>query len=257
MLSTVTNLFSPQGVIQLGERASNGTVKTYFDLGNAPKISVSLSTEIEEIKDSTTGQRLTMARIEKGKSAEVTMELHSFDKRTLNVLLRGSQSTVVSGTVTAEAMQSGMAIGDIYRTTKPFISSVVVKDSTATPLTLVADTHYTVDADSGLIRILNLGAFVQPFKVDYAYASADVNAMFTTAQKEYVLFFSGVNTADASEPVLVELYKVVFDPAENIDFISEAVNTFSLKGSLLVDETKSATDTVLGQFGRIMTKTPV
>lgn len=257
MLSTATTLFSSQGVIQLGERATNGTVKTFFDLGNSPKIGISLKTDVEEIKESTTGQRLPMARLEKGKSAEVSMDLHNFDKRTIQVLLRGTQTTVAGSTVTAEAMQSGMAVGDIYRTAKPFISTVVVKDSTGTPLTLVSGTDYTLDADAGLIRILNLGAYVQPFKVDYAYASADVNAMFTTEQKEYVLFFSGVNTADASKPVLVELYKVVFDPADNIDFINDQVNTFSLKGSLLIDETKSASDATLGQFGRIMIKTPV
>jgi hypothetical protein len=257
MLSTVTSLFSSQGVIQLGARAADGTVKTFFDIGNAPKISVSLKTDVEEIKESYSGHRLLMARLEKGKSAEISMELHNFDKRTIEVLLRGTQTHVVSGTVTAEAMQSGMAVGDIYRTAKPFISTVVIKDSAGTPATLAYGTDYTLDADAGLVRLLNVTGFTQPFKVDYAYAGADVNAMFVTAQQEYTVFFSGVNTANADKPVLVELYRTIFDPAENIDFISDNVNTFTIKGSLLIDSTKSASDPTLGQFGRIMTKTPV
>ncbi|MFH1493741.1 MAG: hypothetical protein ABIG70_02970 [Pseudomonadota bacterium] len=257
MLSTETSLFSSQGVIQLGERAANGTVKTFFDVGNAPKISVSLKTDVEEIKESTSGQRLPMARLEKGKSAEISMELHNFDKRTIEVLLRGLQTAVAASTVTAEAMQIGMAVGDIYRTAKPFISTVVVKDSAGTPATLAAGTDYTLDADAGLVRLLNVTGFTQPFKVDYAYAGADVNAMFVTSQKEYTVFFSGVNTANADKPVLVELYRAIFDPADNIDFISDTVNVFTLKGSLLIDSTKSASDPALGQFGRVMTKTPV
>lgn len=257
MLSTETTLFSSQGVVQLGKRAANGTVKSFVDMGNAPKIGISLKTDVEEIKESTTGQRLPMARLEKGRTAEIEMELHNFDKRTLEVLLRGEQTPVIAGTVTNEAMQTGMAVGDIYRAAHPFISTVVVKDSTGAPLTLVAGTDYETDAEAGLIRIKNLGAYVQPFKVDYAYAGMETNAMFVKGQQEYTVLFSGVNTADANTPVLAELYRVVFDPAENIDFINDEVNVFNLKGSLLIDATKSASDLTLGQFGRVMTKTVV
>lgn len=256
MLSTVTSLFSSQGVVQLGKRDANGAVKSYFDVGNAPKISVSLSTETEEITESTSGQRLPLARLEKKRSAEVSLDLHNFDKRTIELLLRGEQTSAIAGTVTAEAMPAAMVAGDIYRTAKAFISSVVITDSTATPIT-VATTDYSLDLDAGLIRLLSVTGYVQPLKVAYSYAGADFNAMFTAAQAEYTLMFSGVNTADSNKPVLVDLYRVVFDPAENVDFISENANVFTLKGSLLVDSTKDAADTTLGQFGRVINKTPV
>jgi hypothetical protein len=51
--------------------------------------------------------------------------------------------------------------------------------------------------------------------------------------------------------VLVELYRVAFDPLKEISFISDEYNKFELEGSLLADTTKPF-DAVLGQFGRIV-----
>ena len=51
--------------------------------------------------------------------------------------------------------------------------------------------------------------------------------------------------------VLVELYRVAFDPLKEISFISDEYNKFELEGSLLADTTKPY-DAVLGQFGRIV-----
>ena len=51
--------------------------------------------------------------------------------------------------------------------------------------------------------------------------------------------------------VLVELYRVAFDPLKEISFISDDYNKFEMEGSLLADSTKPF-DAVLGQFGRIV-----
>ena len=58
--------------------------------------------------------------------------------------------------------------------------------------------------------------------------------------------------AGGAQPVvLVELYRVAFDPLKEISFISDEYNKFELEGSLLADSTKPF-DAVLGQFGRIV-----
>ena len=57
--------------------------------------------------------------------------------------------------------------------------------------------------------------------------------------------------AQGNAKVLVELYRVAFDPLKEISFISDEYNKFELEGSLLADTTKPY-DAVLGQFGRIV-----
>jgi len=51
--------------------------------------------------------------------------------------------------------------------------------------------------------------------------------------------------------VLVELYRVAFDPLKEISFISNEYNKFEIEGSLLADSSKPF-DATLGQFGRIV-----
>lgn len=253
-LNSATLLFSPQGLIMVGKRdETTGVAEKLMDLGNAPKLTVSLSTETEEIKDSTTGQRLPLARLEKSKSATIEIDLHSFDKRTLKLLLRAAPQVINSGTKTGETLPSGLVAGDIVKLEHPFVSSVVVKDSAATPVTVEAS-KYTVDTGGGVIRILDATGFTQPFKADYAFDKAEVTAMFTQGKENYYLMFSGVNTARANEPVVCELYNIEFDPVENIDLIVEEASKFTLKGSLLIDQTKDGSDPELGQFGRIIRK---
>lgn len=255
-LSSKTILFSPQGLIMVGKRdETTGAVHKYIDLGNAPKLSVSLSTETEEIKESMTGQRLPMARMEKSKGATVEIELHNFDKRTLELLVRASPQTVNSGTVTGETLPEGLVAGDVAMLSNPFVSGVVIKDSALTPAT-VAPEDYVVDAGGGMIRIVDPTGYVQPFKVDYTHAKQEVVALFTQGRAGYSLVFSGVNTARSNEPLRVELYNIEFDPVENLDLIAEEANKFSLKGSLLIDPTKDGDDPELGQFGRIIRKAP-
>ena len=70
-------------------------------------------------------------------------------------------------------------------------------------------------------------------------------------RSERYLRLEGINTAQGNAKVLVELYRVAFDPLKEISFISDEYNKFELEGSLLADTTKPY-DAVLGQFGRIV-----
>jgi hypothetical protein len=253
-LTTVTHVFSPQGLILVGARnPTTGAVTTYTDLGNAPKLSIALKTDTEILKESTSGQRLDMQRLEKGKSAEVTMELHNFDKRTLAMLLRSSAEAVASGTVATETMPTGLVAGSIVKLAYPFASNIILTDSAGTPATVDA-ADYQVDAEGGMIRMLDVTGYTQPFKAAYDFAGNETMALFSQGKSGYELVFTGVNTAMGNEPMRVELYNVEFDPSENLDLITESANVFSLKGSMLIDPSKDAADPLLGQFGRVIRK---
>jgi len=244
--------FSGQGVIYLAERDSNGNAKAFEDARNAPTFKFSLKTENIEHKESRTGQRLTDLRLIKGKSAECSMTLEVFDKQRLALVLYGAHSTLAAGTVTDEAMPAGMLPGQFYGTAKPVISSVVVKDGAGTPATLLAGTDYRVASmGGGMIEILNVGTFVQPFKVSYANGAAtNINMMTGSAPERWVRFV-GVNTANNNANVIVDLYRVSFDPLKDLDLISDDIAKFELSGSVLMDNSKE-NDVVLGQFGRII-----
>ena len=246
----MSTYFSGQGKVYIAV-ASAGTPGVFRHVGNCPALNVQLETDVLEHKESTSGQRLTDLRLIRGKSAKFSFTIEEFDKDNLAAALYGAQSTISGSTVTNESFPT-VAVGDFVRLVKPDVSSLVVTDSAGTPATLTLGTHYEItSAAHGTVKILNLASFTQPFKAAYTYGAVVNINMLTQGFSDRWLKFDGLNTVDSNAPVLVELYKCNFDPAKQIDFIADDIMKFDLEGGALYDSTK-ASDTVLGQFGRIV-----
>jgi hypothetical protein len=243
--------FSGQGRAYVAA-TSAGTPQAFAYLGNCSAVSFSLETDILEHKESTSGQRLTDLRLTREKKASFKATFEEFSAANLARVLWGSSTAVTGSTVSAEAKPTGLVANDYIRTVFPDISSVSIVDSAGTPATLVANTDYVItSAKHGTIQILNVAGFTQPFKVSYTYAAHIRIPMLTGAQPEVWLKFDGLNTADSNNAVLVELYRVVLDPAAQFDLIHDEVAAFEMSGSVLYDVTK-LNDATLGQFGRVI-----
>ena len=244
-----------QGRVFLGKRDIAGLPIEVRSPGNVAELKLSLKTDVLEHYESQTGQRSLDHRMVKQKSATVNLTIEEFTKENLALALYGNHITGTTGSVTAETIGGngliGPVIGDRYFFAHPKVSAVVVTDSAGTPATLVAGTHYTVDTDFGALQFLDTTGFTAPFRASYGYGVATEIGIFTQALPERYLRLEGVNTAQGNAKVLVELYRVAFDPLKEISFISDEYNKFELEGSLLADSTKPF-DAVLGQFGRIV-----
>jgi hypothetical protein len=243
--------FSGQGRVYIATRDSNGNPQALRWLGNVPELKVSLNVETIEHKESYSGQRLTDLSLIKSKDGEFSCAIEDFSIENLELTLYGQTSSVTAGTVTNEALPTGATAGGIYLLANQFVSSVVVKDSAASPATLTAGTHYKVHAEQGAIEFLNVTGFTQPFKVDYSYGAAKRLAMFKSGQPEVWLRFDGLNTANSNNRVIVDLYRVVLNPTKDLSLIGDEVQKFELSGKVLADVTKSDTGP-LGLFGRVI-----
>ncbi|MDI6750490.1 MAG: hypothetical protein QMD73_09975 [Rhodocyclaceae bacterium] len=241
-----------QGRVYLGERDSNGNPINVRSPGNVADLSLSLKTDVIEHYESQTGQRAVDLRLVKQKSATVALTIEEFTKENLALALYGSHVTATGGSVTNEPVGGAApVVGDRYFLAHPKVSSLTVVDSAGTPATLTAGTHYTADEDFGAIQFLNVTGFTAPFKASYTFGAVTEIGIFTQPLPERFLRLEGVNTAAGNAKVLIELYRVAFDPLKKFDIISNDINKFELEGSLLADSTKPY-DAVLGQFGRIV-----
>lgn len=248
--------YKGQGRCYLVARDGSGNPGVMSYLGKTDNgVKVGLGTSTETRKESESGQALVDLRYETEKNVTVEFALREIDLDVWAKVMRGLKSTIAAGTVTAEVLPT-IAVGDYVRTAKPKISSVVMKDSTGTPKTLVAGTNYSIqDANAGSIKILDLtsgGPYVAPYKLDYSNALATNLNLLTQASVEYWFRFEGLNTLNGNALTLVELYRVQFDPPAEFEIKGEAPALLSISGSALYDESK-VSDTVLGQFGRIVT----
>lgn len=253
--------FKGAGQALVAPRDANGNATVFRYLGrtrNGAKFGLKTDTGI--LYEAETGQNLPALRYEKSKDASLSFEMEDFQKANVAMALRSVAADISAGTVTAEVLANPIAVGDIVRTVKPKISSVVVKDSTGTPKILTAGTNYQVYSDAhGSIKFLDVttgGPYVQPFKADYSNALATNVPMFTTPQQEYWVRFELLNTSpDAGvalgAKVLIEFYRVTLDALAEWLLKGTDPAVMSVTGAALYDDSKAA-DAVLGQFGRVV-----
>lgn len=246
--------FSGQGKVFIAD-VLNGVPGAFRFLGDAPAFDLGFETQVLETKESTTGQRQTVSRLLQEKTATLALTLHEHTRQNMALAFFGDDAVLPGASVTNEIFTAGVTIadGDFARLANAFVSSVVIKDSNGTPATLAEGVDYRVEsANHGTIEFLaNVGTYTQPFTADYDYASQQNVRMLTQALTEKWIRLDGLNTANADNPVLVELYRVSFDPAELLNMISDELSTLVLNGSALYDSTKE-TDPVLGTFGRFV-----
>lgn len=248
-----------QGRVYLGKRDLVGNPIEVRSPGNVADLKLSLKTDVLEHYESQSGQRTLDHRMIKQKSATVSLSLEEFTKENLSLALYGHTLTNEAGTVTDELVGgSTPVVGDRYFLAHPKVSKLTLKDSTSSAKTLQAGSDYTADLDFGAIQFLRLddgggppAPYVPPFKVSYSFGVTSAVGIFTQPLPERYVRFEGLNTAQSNAKVLVELYRVAFDPLKELALISDEYNKFELEGSLLTDSTKPS-DAILGQFGRIV-----
>jgi len=241
-----------QGRVYLGKRDPLGNPIEVRSPGNVADLKLSLKTEEQEHFESQSSQRSLDHRMIKSKSATVSMSVEEFTKENLALALYGTAVASTGGTVTNEPIGGAVPmVGDRYFLAHPKVTTLVVKDSAATPTVLTLGTQYTVDTDFGAVQFLDTTGLTAPFKASYAFGDVSEIGIFTQPLPERYLRLEGLNTAQSNARVLVELYRVAFDPLKELALISNDYNKFDLEGSLLADSSKPY-DAVLGQFGRIV-----
>lgn len=249
----IETLFSGAGIITLHTRDVNGNPLGGLHIGDTDNMSLSGNTDTEEHIENQTGFGLTSGRLIKSTKLDVSMDMFNYSIDNLLLGWNASKTSVAASTVTNEVLPASITVGDKYLFTKQNVSSVVITDSTGSPKTLPAG-QYTLNEKAGSIVINDKttgGPYAEPFKASYAFGTSTQIALFTTPSPERWYRFEGVNKMDNFKTVILDLYKVKFDPFNGFNLISQSIQSFPLKGSALADTTKPRNGT-LGQFGRIV-----
>ena len=146
-------------------------------------------------------------------------------------------------------MPSGLKANDLVALDRGWFSDLTITDSANPPVTVPAANWWTESASSGLIGLRKVGGFTQPLKATYKHGETVNIALFSTPPPERMLFLDGINTVNGRR-AKVTLYRVTFNPIEQLDLISEEWGSLQLSGAALFDESREL-DPELGGFGRI------
>jgi hypothetical protein len=230
-----------------------------FDLALPEINSLSLSIERETVEH--VSKRTSIAskdlKVSRLMTMSGTLNVSTHTKEMLALYLYGNVAADAGGAFAAEAFDdSTIAVGQIVPAPndRTHLSSIVITDSTGSPITLTLNTHYEiVDADAGLIHFLDVttGSLVQPFKIAGTEGAGSSVGILTQRVYEKWLRFKGINIADEDAVVIVDLYRVQFNPASQWQLLNDGsdVNMYEIEFEALVDTTK-AVDATLGRHGR-------
>lgn len=250
----MSDLFSLQGSLYSAVRnTTTGKPGKRTWLGNASTATLAINVNKSDKTESFSGTRGLYGSLVTSKGGTLNLTLDEFLPENLALGLHSTPVSVAAGAVAAESLPTGLVAGDEVQLDQRFVSSLVLTDSNATPVTLEAGVHYElVSAAGGILRVLDPTPLTQPFKAAYSYADATSLAIFANVTPpERWIFFDGVNTV-TGEKVILDLYRVQFDPVSDFGLIHEDWGGLSLTGTLLVDPI-NLKDANLGGYGRMMT----
>lgn len=247
------SLFSLQGYFNIAPILAGGAIGPLRWLGNVPEATLALGAESVDKIESYSGKRLQMGRLTTGVTAALNVTLDEWSAANLALAYQATVADIAASSVTGEDFPPGLLAGDLVRLDHPFASSLVITDSaTPTPAT-VPGTNYSLEGHGkNRVRILDPGAFVQPFNAAYSYEAAKNVVLFSQIGVPVYLQFDGINT-ETNEPVLMEFWRTRFDPVSEVGLINAEYGNLPLAGAVLYDQTKEA-DPLLGGFGRMLQK---
>lgn len=149
-----------------------------------------------------------------------------------------SDITATSGTVTAGTPDEVVAhLNRWCKLAHRGVSNVVVKDETVSPVeTYVNNTDYTLDATSGMIKVLSTGNINDgnTLSVTYSYGaltSQQIIAATNTEIRAYVRL-EGKNLANQKK-VSIICHEAVLTPNGELDIAGKAFIKFGLSGTLV------------------------
>jgi hypothetical protein len=159
------------------------------------------------------------------------------------ITAQGSPGTVVAEDLPGAAIE----VGDIW-----FLGGLK-RHRNITGLTLgslVANTDYTLDAGSGRVTFLTPQGGSPVLQAAYGYTDPESVSMLSVPVKSYAFMYEDINKRNSNKKGSVELFRVIFDPASNMDFQSDELQILALKGSVLANTSLDGSDLEFGQFGR-------
>lgn len=224
--------------------------KGFRTLGNTPEVNLSVDVEQAEHYESSTGFGLKDDVVETQQEGMINITLDNYSRENLAFAMFGKEPEIVeSGSATEESHTAypGYAI---FLDNANVSNVVVTVDGETDPL--VEGEDYTVDEKFGRIDVLEDGTAAEEdaLLVDYDFQASEIIGAFTKFNTEKYVLFEGLNTAEDYSPVIIECYRVRFQPLDEWELIGDDYGSISLEGYLMADLTRSKDD-IGGYFAKV------
>lgn len=240
---------SLQGKFYLSAIA-NGVAGAMRHIGNVPEFELEIDADIVEHQESTSGQRSTDFTMVKTTSVNFSGQIEELDKDNLEYVVSGENHASASTTKTAVSIGT-VVVGDEIKLDGYNLSQVSFTDSTSGTPATIAENNYTLDAKFGTVIFKEVTGLTMPILATYTTGAATQTTLANDFNKEYELFFKGINTANGDN-IAVRLWRTKKSPKTTFALIHEELGQYQIEGQALADVSKASDDT-LGLYGHIVT----
>lgn len=236
---------SLQGKFYLAEIA-NGVAAAMRHLGNVPEFELEIGADLVEHQESTSGQRTTDFTMVKTTSVNFKGQLEEINPENLEYILSGMKSEVATKTVTDESLGTVKA-GEEIKLDGYNLTQVSFKAGAAT----IATDKYVLDLVFGTVIFNDVTGLTDPILATYTTGAVTHTSLASDFEKEYELFFKGINTA-TGDSMAVRLWRTKKSPETTFPLIHEDLGQYEISGQALSDVSKGS-DATLGLYGHVVT----
>ena len=241
---------SLQGATHLA-RNIDGQAKILRELGNQTQLRLSIESDKMEKYETKTGKRQKVFEMTKTRGVNLEMVLDEQKREDIALAFQAQMNSTQAESVADAAIGDTLAVGDVVKLDGFNLTDIVITDSTSSPVTADAGTHYEVNEQYGTVKILSLDGLTQPLKASYMTGETETTVLFTLPDDaEYYMLFEGINSTN-DKRLALELWRFKPEVQGEMDFINEETGEISINGSGLADPQKN-NDPKLGGFGRIV-----
>ncbi|MBV9214819.1 MAG: hypothetical protein JO053_01475 [Acidobacteria bacterium] len=254
MAQSDTDYLYLQGEVWIGDRAADGSVASFVNIPEVDELALAFNSTSVTHTSKRQSMRVKDLDVVVEDGVTGTLKFSTATPDMLKQVLFGAKAAVGAGTLTSLSLGSGLSVGDIVKIPGDYrdITLTYIKDSAGSPATLVNGTDYTIDLAAGMVKILNLGSYTQPFKITGTAGVGTGVGLLNERKGEKYLRFKGINVADGDNSVTMDLYKIQIKPTKALSLLGAGnePTVFEIEFECLKDTTKSATAT-FGQMGDI------
>lgn len=240
---------SLQGSLMIA-RIVDGKRTTIRELGNQTSVELSVATDSVTVKETKSGKRADAKTLTTGRTVELTATTNELVPEDVALAFGAELVTQGTNTVVDEVIATALA-GESVKLNGVNVSDLTITDSLDAELAV--DVNYTLDADYGVVTIVDSETFTGPFKASYTEGEISVSELFSMPDNaEYYVFFKGVD-AFGGDPMSFELYRYSPTVDNSMQFINDEVGELTFGGkALIVQDQVQSDNSLLDGYGRII-----
>jgi hypothetical protein len=238
----VDTYFLGQGKLLASIRSLAGVPQGFTEIGDVSSLDLRLGMAL--MKYALSGAEVAPPAIKQGEHPSFSMVIDNFSSENIARVLYGAQTEIVGGAIASETVVAFSA-KSVPLAHINLLSFTSLTNADAS-VTYILGTDYTVDLDAGMLTfpVGSAIANAQSLRANYVIESYTKLSAGVFAPPFLWLRFNGLNTAEDVKPVIIDIYKVRYDPIEAFSLIQESdIARLIVNGRIFYDGVQPDTTT--------------